>query len=86
MPQATLDNPLTLNPATARRVTIKETRANHAEGSLSVTYELRTPAGVVAETRQRKLMGAPIAAYLASQETALLQRVLAAEGVTGTIA
>ena len=86
MAQATFDSPFTLNPVQATGAVIRSTKVDHVARTVSVTFDLVRADGTVVEGRNVKLEGAAVQTWITNQESALLTRLLAKMGITGTIA
>lgn len=86
MAQATLTNPLTLNPQQATRLVIREARVDFDAREVLLRIDYVSAQNVVLETRTVVVDGAQVQTWINNQENTLYTRLLAKLGVTGNIA
>ena len=86
MAQITLDVPLTLNPQQAARLVIRGALVDFDGRVVTINFDLVAANGSVLERRSITATGAAVQTWINNQETTIYQRLLAALGVTGTIA
>lgn len=86
MAQATLTSPLTLDPREAVKLKVRVTKVDHTARVVGVTIDYLDASNAVIKTVQRQLSGAQVETWIGNQESTILSRFMAAEGLTGTIA
>jgi hypothetical protein len=86
MAEATLDNPLTLDPRQATRLRVRFSEVDHLNRTVTVFIDHLDTNGNVLHFVRRTLSGPQVETWISNQETTLLNRYMAAANLTGTIA
>ncbi len=87
MATATLDAPLVLNPQQATTLRIEQTHIEHGARVVRFEFAMVAEDGVtILERRTLTATGAAVQNWITAQESTLYGRLLAALGVTGTVA
>ena len=84
--KATLDAPLTINPSTATQAVIHSVLIDFQGRELRVNVELLDASGNTVDRRTITRSGAQAQTYISNQESTFYAQLLAALGVTGTVA
>ncbi len=86
MAQVTLDAPLVLNPQQATTLRIEHTHIEHAARVVRIDFVLVASDGAILERRTLTATGTQVSNWITAQEATIYGRLLAALGVTGTVA
>lgn len=86
MAEATLTAPITVDPRQGVKLRVRSFEAIDAMGAVAVVIEYLDAGGNVVKTDRDTLTGAQIVTWIANQESPILTRYMAKNGLTGTIA
>lgn len=85
MAEATLSQPLTLNPTQATKLVLVSATPEFAAGVMHITFDMFAANGTLIERRTITADGAAVKTWVANAEATIYTRLLAKLGVNGVV-